>query len=170
MDMIIGSGGILSHSSREKAFEIMLDGFEAKGITEFYVDSIFMMPHLGVLASVNPALALELFETECLVRLATVISPAGGDKKGKIAFTLKMEDRSIKIKVGELIRIPEKQTEIEVRPTRRFDAGAGKGASVKYHVKPGLMGIVCDMRERPLHPEGKLVAQWRKAMHGGVHG
>ncbi len=170
IDMIIGSGGILSHSSREKAFEIMLDGFESKGITELYVDSIFMMPHLGVLASVNPALALELFENECLVLLATVISPAGNDRKGKIAFTLKIGDRTVKVRIGDFIRIPVEQTEIEVRPTRRFDAGAGKGISVKRSVKPGLMGIVCDMRERPLHPDAELVAQWRKAMHGGAHG
>jgi uncharacterized protein (TIGR01319 family) len=170
VDVVIGSGGILSHSPREKAFEIMVDGFEAKGITEFYVDSIFMMPHLGVLASVNPSLALELFERECLVPLATVISPAGRDKKGKIAFTLKVDDRTRKIRVGEFIRIPAGETVIEVNPMRKFDAGAGRGVPLKKEVKPGILGILCDMRERPLLPTGEHIAAWRKTISGADHG
>jgi hypothetical protein len=170
IDMIIGSGGILSHSQRERAFEIMVDGFEARGITGFYVDSIFMMPHLGVLASVNPPLALELFERECLVPLATVIAPAGRDKRGKIAFTLKVGDHRIKVRVGEFIRIPTKASEIEVSPTRRFDAGAGKGELLKKSVEPGILGIFCDMRERPLRPDGEHVAAWRKIICRGDNG
>jgi uncharacterized protein (TIGR01319 family) len=170
IDMVIGSGGILSHSPRERAFEIMVDGFEAKGITEFYVDSIFMMPHLGVLASVNPALALELFETECLIPLAAVVSPAGRDRKGKIAFTLKIQNRSIKVRVGEFIRIPTEETEIEIRPMRRFDVGMGKGEALKKTVNPGMLGIICDMRERPLKPDREIITEWRKVISGGDNG
>ncbi len=170
IDMVIGSGGILSHNSRERAFEIMLDGFEAKGITGFFVDSIFMMPHLGVLASINPGLALELFERECLVPLATVISPVGRDKKGKIAFTIMVQNGSIKVRVGEFIRIPTKETEIEIRPMRRFDAGAGKGVTLKKRVNPGILGIFCDMRERPLHPDRERIVEWRKIISRGENG
>lgn len=170
LDMIIGSGGVLSHNSRETALEIMVDGFESRGMTGFYVDSIFMMPHLGVLASLNPALALELFETECLVPLATVISPAGSDRKGKIAFTLKIGDRTVKVRVGELVRVPAERTEIEVRPMRRFDAGAGKGIPVKRMVDPGDAGILCDMRVRPLRPTRARVAEWRRIIGRGDDG
>ena len=172
IDMVIGSGGILSHNSRERAFEIMLDGFEAKGITGFYVDSIFMMPHLGVLSSINPGLALELFERECLVPLAIVVSPAGRDKIGKIAFTINIQNRNIKVRVGEFIHIPVKkiEIEIEVKPMRRFDAGAGRGIPVKKTVNPGILGIFCDMRERPISPDRELITEWRKIISRGKNG
>jgi uncharacterized protein (TIGR01319 family) len=170
IDMIIGSGGILSHGSREKTFEIMVDGFDPQGITEFYVDSVFMMPHLGVLASVNPGLALELFERECLVPLATVISPVGRDKKGKVACTLVVGNRTIKARVGEFIRIPNGETEIEVRPMRRFDIGAGRGVGLKRTVRSSILGIFFDLRERPLNPERKRIAEWRKIITRGDDG
>ena len=172
IDMVIGSGGILSHNPRERAFEIMLDGINAKGITEFFVDSVFMMPHLGILSSINPALALELFDRECLIPLGTVVSPAGKDKKGKIAFTISVKDRSFKIRQGELVRVPvkEKEVEIEVKPTKRFDAGAGRGIPIKKIVRPGHLGIICDMRERPLRPDRIAVEKWRKIVSGRVNG
>ncbi|MCD6400115.1 glutamate mutase L [candidate division WOR-3 bacterium] len=172
IDMVIGSGGILSHNPRERAFEIMLDGINAKGITEFFVDSVFMMPHLGILSSINPALALELFDRECLIPLGTVVSPAGKDKKGKIAFTISVNDRSFKIRQGELVRVPvkEKEVKIEVKPTKRFDAGAGRGIPIKKIVRPGHLGIICDMRERPLKPDRIAVEKWRKIISGRVNG
>lgn len=172
IDMIIGSGGILSHNPRERAFEIMLDGINAKGITEFFVDSVFMMPHLGILSSINPVLALELFDRECLIPLGTVVSPSGKDKKGKIAFTIAVENQSLKIREGELVRIPMKgkEVEIEVKPTKRFDVGAGRGVPVKRVVRTGHLGIICDMRERPLQPNRIVVEKWREIITGRDNG
>jgi len=172
IDMVIGSGGILSHNPRERTFEIILDGVNAKGITEFFVDSVFMMPHLGILSSINPTLALELFDRECLIPLGTVVSPSGKDKKGKIAFTITVKDQSFKIRQGELIRIPVKEDEvkIEVKPTKRFDVGAGRGVPIKKVVRPGHLGIICDMRERPLKPDRKAVEKWREIISPGKNG
>jgi uncharacterized protein (TIGR01319 family) len=49
LDLVIGSGGVLSHApKRTQAALMMLDGFELEGVTALAVDSIFMMPHLGV--------------------------------------------------------------------------------------------------------------------------
>jgi len=166
IDMIIGSGGILSHQERKNALEIMLDGFEAKGITEFYVDSAFMMPHLGVLSSVNPALGLELFESECLIPLATVISPLGRNRLGRVAFSLNIDDDKREVKVGDFIRIPPSNdtVEIKVLPSKRFDAGKGKGIPVRKIVKCGQFGIICDMRIRPLNPTPEGIMEWRKVI------
>jgi len=166
IDMIIGSGGILSHQKRKNALEIMIDGFEAKGTTEFYVDSAFMMPHLGVLSSVNPALGLELFERECLVPLATVVSPIGRDKLGRVAFTIIVDNEKREVKVGDFIRIPlSKDTvEIKVLPSKRFDAGKGKGIPVRKVIKCGQFGIICDMRSKPLNPTPEGIMEWRKVI------
>ncbi|NDC39295.1 MAG: methylaspartate mutase, partial [Proteobacteria bacterium] len=76
LDLVIGSGGVLSHApERLSAALMMLDGFGLQGVTELAVDSIFMMPHLGVLASVHPAAAQEIFTHDCLVHIAYGIAP-----------------------------------------------------------------------------------------------
>ena len=54
LDLIVGSGGVLSHAPRRhQAMLMMIDAFQPEGITRLAVDSIFMMPQLGVLAQVN---------------------------------------------------------------------------------------------------------------------
>src|SRR5690606_41089022 len=51
LDMIIGSGGVLSHAPmRAQSALMMMDAYQPEGITMLTVDSIFMMPHLGVLS------------------------------------------------------------------------------------------------------------------------
>jgi len=68
LGLIIGSGGILSHAPRRaQAALMMIDAFQPEGITRLAVDSIFMMPQLGVLASVLPEAAMEVFRRDCLV-------------------------------------------------------------------------------------------------------
>ncbi len=168
IDMIIGSGGILSHLERKKALEILLDGYNSKGITELYVDSSFMMPQLGVLSSVNPALGLELFERECLVSLCTIISPEGVEKEGKLAFTITINGIKTSVNVGDFIRIPvdTNTINIQVLPIKKFDAGFGKGIPVEKIVQAGQFGIICDMRIRPIEPTPENIKKWRDLISG----
>jgi len=66
IDLVIGSGGVLSHTpDRKQAMAIMLDAFEPVGVTEMYVDSIFMMPHLGVMSSLMSEDIFNLLKKEC---------------------------------------------------------------------------------------------------------
>ena len=56
--LIIGSGGVLSHAPRrQQSALMMIDSFYPEGFTKLAVDSIFMMPHLGVLSEVHPEAA-----------------------------------------------------------------------------------------------------------------
>jgi len=49
--LLVGSGGALSHAPRRvQAMMMMIDAFLPLGVTELAVDSVFMMPHLGVLS------------------------------------------------------------------------------------------------------------------------
>src|SRR5690606_24664968 len=49
LDLLVGSGGVLSHAPRRsQSMMMMIDAFQVEGVTELAVDSIFMMPHLGV--------------------------------------------------------------------------------------------------------------------------
>ena len=52
LDLLVGSGGVLSHAPRmEQTAMMLIDAFEPEGFTTLAKDSIFMMPHLGVLAA-----------------------------------------------------------------------------------------------------------------------
>jgi uncharacterized protein (TIGR01319 family) len=68
-DLLIGSGGILSHSPRPAAAQVLLDALSPDARVELAVDSEFMFPHLGALAEVNPKLAVELVQQLGMVKL-----------------------------------------------------------------------------------------------------
>ena len=54
LDLLVGSGGVLSHAPRrEQSARMLIDSFMPEGITQLAVDSIFMMPQLGVLANIE---------------------------------------------------------------------------------------------------------------------
>jgi hypothetical protein len=75
LDLLVGSGGVLSHAPRRaQSMLMMIDAFLVEGVTELAVDSIFMMPHLGVLSTIHPGAATEVFEKDCLVRLGTCVA------------------------------------------------------------------------------------------------
>ena len=75
LDLLVGSGGVLSHAPRrEQSTKMLIDAFLPEGITQLAVDSIFMMPLLGVLANIDKdelkedasQAALEVFDNDCL--------------------------------------------------------------------------------------------------------
>jgi uncharacterized protein (TIGR01319 family) len=68
-DLVIGSGGLLSHSPRPLAARMLIDALRPRKPLEIAVDSAFMFPHLGALSDVAPELALRLFRELGLVRL-----------------------------------------------------------------------------------------------------
>jgi len=181
--MIIGSGGVLSHAPDRKAAALMLlDSFEPEGITELYVDSIFMMPHLGVLSSVNADAAQEIFERDCLVHLGTSVCPFYGRlKPGSpvLKYTLDPVASSTGVPArgtsstgvpargtllcGELVRIelpPGATAKLAVEPAHRsVDLGRGFGKSVERVVRGGHAGVMLDGRGRPLALPGGAAAR-----------
>ena len=66
---------------------MLVDAFEPEGCTLLAKDSIFMMPHLGVLSAVHPEAAAQVFERDCLIYLGTCIAAKGLGKEGKPCFT-----------------------------------------------------------------------------------
>lgn len=162
--MIVGSGGVLSHApSRNQSALMMLDSFQPEGITILAVDSIFMMPHLGVFSKVVPAGAAQVFKRDCLLYLGTSIVPKGqakklGDKvadihidmpegKDPIGLTLKYGDVHV-FPLG-----PGEEAQAKIKPTGKFDLGSGKGKDVNRKLIGGLTGIVIDGRGRPYVPK-----------------
>ena len=159
LDLIIGSGGALSHAPRRnQAMLMMIDAFEPEGTTHLAVDSIFMMPQLGVLAQVNTEAATQVFERDCLIHLGTCIAPVGKAKRGESCVTITANlpgKRKLAetVPFGELQLFPltgEEKVDVNVQPERNFDMGAGRGNAVDVEVTGGIVGLVVDTRGRPL--------------------
>lgn len=153
LDMIIGSGGVLSHApDRRQSALMMIDAYQPEGFTILTVDSIFMMPHLGVLSEHHPSAAEEVFERDCLVRIGTCIAPTGNGKKGDPCITVTGNGVNVSVPYGELRVVPmESAGEITIDPARGFDVGAGKGKKLTTSkADPGLIGLIIDCRGRPL--------------------
>ena len=174
LNLLVASGGVLSHAPRMHQTALMLiDAFQPEGITTLAKDSIFMMPHLGVLAQVHSQASMEVFERDCLIYLGTVVSPKGKGKTGKPCFTYTVNGGSIKesgaVNVGDLKLLPleiGETSDITIEPAKGFDMGAGQGKRITKTVKGGTVGLILDGRGRPLNISSdrsdhkSLVKQW----------
>jgi uncharacterized protein (TIGR01319 family) len=173
LGMIVGSGGVLSHAPRRaQAALMMLDAFQPEGITELAVDSIFMMPQLGVLSTIHPQAAAEVFDKDCLIRLGTAIAPVGQAPGGQplMKVRLDMPDgaREESLSMGEIKRIPladGSRAKAELLPARNVDVGKGPGVPVTAEVKGGVVGLILDGRgRRPLGLPADTAERVRKLM------
>jgi uncharacterized protein (TIGR01319 family) len=168
LDLMVGSGGVLSHAPRMNQTAMMLiDAFEPEGFTTLAKDSIFMMPHLGVLAEVHPKAALEVFERDCLIYLGTCIAAKGEGKIGRSCFKYTIAGKSLsengQMNCGDVKLLPLAPGEtvsVVIEPERGFDCGGGPGKRVEREVKGGTVGLILDARGRPLKlPDDRNLSQ-----------
>jgi len=159
IDILVGTGGLLSRAPRRaQSALILIDGFQPEGVTQLFQDSVFMMPHLGILSTIHPEIAGEIFEKDCLVRLGTCIAPSGqtSRKEESIRVTATMPDETTlteKVASGDIKVIPLKDKEIadvEISASKEFDVGGGFGRSIKVRIRGGVVGLIIDARGRPL--------------------
>ena len=179
LDLIVGSGGILSHAPRRiQSMLMMVDAYEPMGCTMLSVDSIFMMPHLGVLSTINEQAATDVFVRDCMIYLGTCVAPIGQGKDGERCadYQLTMPDGktiSDQLKFGELRLCPLESSQkatIKVQPAKGVDMGAGAGVAVTKEVQGGVVGLLLDGRGRPLklpaEPQARVAAltKWFNAV------
>ena len=166
LDLIVGSGGVLSHAPRrQQSAKMMIDSFLPEGITSLAVDSIFMMPQLGVMANIEKKdlseqariAALEVFEKDCLIRLGTCIAPVGDFEGKKEILKAELEfsngdNSEISLDHGQLVLIDADYEEISIKlfPSKGVDVGAGVSEPIQTKIYGGQVGIIFDGRGRPL--------------------
>ncbi len=159
LDLIVGSGGILSHAPRRiQSMLMMVDAYEPTGCTMLSVDSIFMMPHLGVLSTINEKAATDVFVRDCMIYLGTCVAPIGQGKDGDVCADYEMtwpDGKTTKeqLKFGELRLFPlesGKQATIKIQPAKQVNMGAGVGVAITKQVHGGVVGLLLDGRGRPL--------------------
>jgi uncharacterized protein (TIGR01319 family) len=179
LNYVIGTGGLLSRAPRRsQSMMILMDAFQPVGFTSLVQDSVFMMPHLGVLSTIHPEIALHIFEKECLVYLGTLIAGSGESKPGATAAKITTEYNDgrkddFELSCGKIIRVQvpyETEVMVKVSPSRNFNFGAGFGKGIEGSVRGGTVGLVFDGRGRPLYmPEDpderfNMLLDWYAAM------
>ena len=180
LNLIVGSGGILSHAPRRvQALLMMVDAYEPLGFTELAVDSIFMMPHLGVLSTVDEKAATDVFVRDCLIYLGTCVAPIGqgawGERCADYAVTFQGGRGPVQgtLKFGELRLYPlaaGEEAAVSITPARAVDVGAGRGVPVERRARGGVVGLVLDGRGRPLQLPPKeservrALKEWHRAL------
>jgi hypothetical protein len=179
LDLLIGSGGVLSHAPRRhQSAMLLIDSFLPEGVTRLGVDSIFMMPQLGVLAEVHPAAATEVFEKDCLIWLGTCAAPTGRGKAGRPMLTAELEAaggaRAVhEVGFGEIVLLPlgvGETVRARLTPAKGCDLGAGPGKTVERELHGGVVGIVLDGRGRPIDLDPadpdrvEKIRRWTKAL------
>jgi uncharacterized protein (TIGR01319 family) len=165
--LVIGSGGLLASAPRRaQAALILLNSVRPGGLFRLYVDSVFMLPHLGVLAEVQPETALAVLESDCLVALGTVAqlkSPPGqrpgADRSRPTRVTARLAENTtgagaaeIVVEQGDIgvLPLPPGATGLlTVLPGSGQDFGAGKGATLTAEVSGGEVGVIIDNRRSP---------------------
>ncbi len=177
--VICGTGGLLSHApKRVQTLLILTDAFQPEGVTRLFQDSVFMMPHLGVLSTVDSKAAWQIFDKDCLVHLGTVVAPKGQSREGTEVMDIKivMPDGATlreSMRFGEIKRIPlgiGEVAEIEIEPSRGMDVGAGIGKPLKDKAHGGEVGLILDARGRPLvlpeNPQERMkkIQEWNRNM------
>jgi len=155
LNMIVGSGGVLSHAPhRAQSALMMLDAYLPEGVTMLAVDSIFMMPQLGVLSTILPEAATQVFERDCLIKLGDAIAPIGTAKDGEPCLTVSFKSGKTEVvPFGQIRVLPlagGETDEATLTPAKGFDVGAGKGKSRTIPVEGGVVGLVIDTRGRPI--------------------
>ena len=179
IDICAGTGGLLSHAPRRiQSMYILTDAWQPEGVTRMFQDSVFMMPHLGVLSTVYRDAAWNIFDKDCLVRLGTNIAAAGKGKLGGHVMTVELEmpngeEVKEELSLGDIKLV--KLTELEeakalITPAKDYDVGAGPGKELETTVSGGVAGVVLDARGRPIYlPEEEdqrieLLLKWFKVM------
>lgn len=172
LNLVIGSGGVLSHApNRLESALMMIDGFGLSGLTEIAVDSIFMMPHLGVLATVHPDAAQQIFLRDCLVRICHAIAPVYSPRLevGKKILSISINGTPVsELSAGDFIHLSKDDITEKVGDVSEYEltlevldksvnVGAGTGKKMVKQLPLLQYGIILDGRNRPIRfPENKL--------------
>jgi hypothetical protein len=142
LDLLVASGGVLSHAPRMHQTAMMLiDAFQPEGFTTLAKDSIFMMPHLGVLAQVHAKAAMEVFERDCLINLGTCIAAVGAASPARpcqVRHRGRRLNETGELAFGDLRALPacgRPDGDGQRRPgARRSTSARGKGKRVQRSV------------------------------------
>lgn len=134
IDVIIGAGGVFAHAQNyNQCTSILIDSFDAHGITEIWIDKDFITPHMGVLSSLEPKSAHKLLMESCMQRLATHIRPYYNAGSKKPVLTVKYleggQTKTIELMPESFVVLPAaKKRKLDLQPLGKCILGKVSGA------------------------------------------
>ncbi|MDD5369310.1 MAG: glutamate mutase L [Anaerolineaceae bacterium] len=177
---IIASGPVLTQSpSAGQSLLTLLDGLQPVGVTTLVLDQNGLTAALGVAATINPLLPVQVLESGAFINLGTVVSPISEAPFGALILRARLvyadkNEVNLEVKHGSLHMLPltrgeSAQLYLEaVGPTDLGMARPGRGVKVTG----GVLGAVIDARGRPLRlPEDEtrrqeLLKKWQWTLGG----
>ena len=181
LDLIVGSGGILSHAPRRAHAMVMLvDAYEPVGMTDVAVDSIFMMPHVGVLSTVDEEAAKDVLFHDCLIPLGTCVAPLGHGNANDLCLNYEVRGVAQRrldtgsVQWGEILLRPSSDWDgarLTLTPAKGVDLGIGKGERIERELSGGTVGLMIDCRGRPLQfPRDQsqridILSRWERSLN-----
>jgi MutL protein len=161
-DLILATGGILSHTPRYGQVALMLlDALQPRGVTSLVLDKTMLISQLGAVAAVAPVTAVQVNENDAVThRLGTCVIPFGGLQPGQLAVRVGVEysngrQLTVDVMAGSIEVIPlqlNEQALLTLFPAPTVDVGLGPGerARAAEEIDGGLVGLIIDARGRPL--------------------
>lgn len=157
---ILASGHMLTqNSSPGQSLLTILDGIQPVGITTVVLDSQGMLPALGAIAGNNAVLPVQVFESNALLHLGTVITPLCDARYGTAIMNVRVEtedgvETKVEVRQGSLVSLPlspGQSATVHLQPLRHMIIDpAIKNVPRGFKVIGGACGAVIDARGRPL--------------------
>jgi MutL protein len=181
-DLILATGGILSHTPKYGQVALMLlDALQPRGVTSLVLDKTMLISQLGAVAAVAPVTAVQVNENDAVThRLGTCVIPFGGLQPGQLAVRVGVEysngrQLTVDVMAGSIEVIPlqlNEQALLTLFPAPTVDVGLGQGerARAAEEIDGGLVGLIIDARGRPLVLPGEeaerqaRLLQWSQAL------
>jgi uncharacterized protein (TIGR01319 family) len=155
IDVLIGAGGIFAHSqNRSQCMMLLIDSFRPKGITEIWIDSRFISPHLGVLSSNDADASRHLLASDCLEKLAVHIAPAFYPREKKALISLEIStakgNQTLVVLPDSFYFLPEGTKTISITLLNKTKLNTGLDLQ---NIKTTLPVIIDTRLEASEHPD-----------------
>jgi MutL protein len=181
-DLILATGGILSHAPKYGQVAMMLlDSLQPRGVTSLVLDKTMLISQLGAVATAAPIAAVQVNENDAVShRLGTCVVPFGNMRQGEIALRVGIEysngqQLNVDVMAGSIEVVPLRANEqalLTLFPAPTVDVGLGPGerARAAEEIDGGLVGLIIDARGRPLNLPSEeterqaRLLQWTQAL------
>ena len=179
---ILISGSVLNRTvTPQQSLLTILDGIQPLGVSPLILDKHGIVSLLGVGASVNPLLPVQVLESTAFSNLATVVNAVSGAKFGATLLIARLEYSSgsfidAEVKQGSIVSLPLNPGEVgrlHLKMVRRVEVEDIDLSNEPIKVSGGVCGVVIDARGRPLQiPEDDarrrdLFKRWEFMLGGG---